>query len=69
IKCIESAQKGLLDKILKSNSDGSGIHFASIGKKTAEYAFRFGIKSDIISKDVNINSFAEGIVNFYSEKF
>ena len=70
IKCIEAAKKGLLDKILKSNPDSSaGIHFASIGKKTAEYAFRFGIKSDIISKDVNINSFAEEIVNFYSEKF
>ncbi len=69
VKCIESAQEGLLDIILqRTNTDGhGGIYFASIGKKTAEYAFRFGIKSDIIAKDVNINSLTEEIVNFYKE--
>ena len=68
IKCVESAQEGLLDILQRTNADRRcGIRFAAIGRKTAEYAFRFGIKSDIISKDVNINSLTEEIVNFYKE--
>ena len=68
IRCVESAQEGLLDILQRTNADGRcGIRFAAIGRKTAEYAFRFGIKSDIISKDVNINSLTEEIVNFYKE--
>ena len=68
MQCVESAQEGLLDILRRTNADGRrGIRFAAIGRKTAEYAFRFGIKSDIISKDVNINSLTEEIVNFYKE--
>ncbi|MHB8232850.1 MAG: uroporphyrinogen-III C-methyltransferase [bacterium] len=57
---LEDIKKGLLKKVIRS-----GIKFASIGNKTAEYALGFGIKSDIISKDVNIDSLADGIVSFY----
>ncbi|MHB1697624.1 MAG: uroporphyrinogen-III C-methyltransferase [bacterium] len=59
---LEDIKKGLLKKVI-----GSGIKFASIGKKTAEYALGFGIKSDIISKDVNIDSLVEEIVSFYKK--
>ncbi len=56
---LEGVKKGLLKQVILS-----GVKFASIGKKTAEYALGFGIKSDIISKDVNIDSLIDGIVNF-----
>ena len=59
---IESIQKGLLKKIIDS-----GVKFASIGKKTAEYALGFGIKSDIISKDVNIDSLVDEIACFHKK--
>ena len=54
---LEGIRKGLTKKIANS-----GAGFASIGKKTAEYALGFGIKSDIISKDVNIDSLVDGII-------
>ena len=60
-KELENIEKGLLKKVIRS-----GVRFASIGKKTAEYALGFGIKSDIISKDVNIDSLVDGIVEFYN---
>ncbi|MDA8401879.1 MAG: uroporphyrinogen-III C-methyltransferase [Deltaproteobacteria bacterium] len=59
---LEDIKKGLLKKVIRS-----GVKFASIGKKTAEYALGFGIKSDIISKDVSIDSLVDGIVSFYKK--
>lgn len=63
VSAAESINKGLLRKIIKS-----GVKFASIGVKTADYAFGFGIKSDIISKEVTIDSMIDGIISFYSRK-
>ncbi len=60
VNLAEGIQQGLLKRIT-----GSGVKFASIGEKTAKYALGFGIKSDIISKDVNIDSLVDGIVGFY----
>jgi uroporphyrinogen III methyltransferase/synthase len=62
VNALDDIQKGLLKKIVDS-----GVKFASIGRKTAEYALGFGIKSDIISKDVNIDSLVEEIVSFYKK--
>lgn len=62
VNLVESIQKGLLKSVIES-----GVKFASIGEKTAKYALGFGIKSDIISKEVNIDSLVDGIVNFYKK--
>ncbi len=62
VNSIEDIRKGLLKSVI-----GSGIKFASIGEKTAKYALGFGIKSDIIAKEVNINSLVDGIVSFYKK--
>ncbi len=56
-----------IDKDLLKKIAVSGVKFASIGKKTAEYALGFGIKSDIISKDVNIDSLVDGVVDYYKK--
>ena len=60
---LEDIKKGLLKKVISS-----GVKFASIGKKTAEYALGFGIKSDIISKETSIDSLVDGITSFYKNK-
>ncbi len=62
VNLVEGIQKGLLKAVI-----GSGVKFASIGEKTAKYALGFGIKSDIIPKDVNIDSLVDGIVEFYQK--
>ncbi len=62
VNSMEDIQKGLLKSVI-----GSGIKFASIGEKTAKYALGFGIKSDIIAKEVDINSLVDGIVSFYKK--
>ncbi len=59
---LEGIKKGLLKQVIRS-----GVKFASIGKKTAGYALGFGMKSDIISKDVNIDSLVDGIAGFYKK--
>ncbi len=62
VNLLEDIQKGLLKAVISS-----GVKFASIGEKTAKYALGFGIKSDIIAKDVSIDSLLDGIVNFYKK--
>ena len=62
VNALEDIKKGLLKQVIHS-----GVKFASIGKKTADYALGFGIKSDIISKDVNIDSLVEEIAGFYKK--
>ncbi len=59
---LKNIDKNLLQKVIDS-----GVRFASIGSKTADYALGFGIKSDIISKDVNIDSLVDGIVDYYKK--
>lgn len=63
VNLLEGIKKELLGEVIKS-----GVKFASIGKKTAEYALGFGIKSDIISKEVSVDSLIEGIIGFYKKK-
>ena len=59
---LKDIDENLLKKVVSS-----GVKFASIGNKTAEYALGFGIKSDIISKDVNIDSLVDGIVGYHKK--
>ncbi len=59
---LKDIDENLLKKVVSS-----GVKFASIGNKTAEYALGFGIKSDIISKDVNIDSLIDGILGYYKK--
>lgn len=62
VNLVEDVQEGLLKTIIES-----GVKFAGIGEKTAKYALGFGIKSDIIPKEVSIDSLVEGIADFYKK--
>ncbi len=61
VSLAEDIQKGFIKSIIDS-----GVKFASIGQKTAEYARNLGINCHIIARNISIDSLIEGIKEFYN---